>query len=45
MSGKTAAVVPKQGRWRVWHVGLARGGWSAVLVDLAQVDADLVKWL
>lgn len=25
---KTAAVVPKQGAWHVYYVGMARGGWS-----------------
>ena len=25
---KTTAVVPKQGQWRVFFVGMARGGWS-----------------
>jgi hypothetical protein len=38
---KTAAVVPKQGHWKVLHVGLARGGWSAEAHELAQQTAGL----
>lgn len=26
---KTASVVPKQGQWRVFYLGMARGGWKA----------------
>ena len=25
---KTAEVVPKQGQWTVYYLGLARGGWN-----------------
>lgn len=32
---KTEAVVPKDGKWRVFYVGLARGGWTAEAHDRA----------
>ncbi len=35
---KTTTVVPKQGRWRVVHAGIARGGWSAA----ARAAADRI---
>lgn len=52
---KTEEVTPKHGRWRVHHVGFARGGWSPeavafatkagiILRDLDAIDADLAAW-
>ncbi len=28
LAGKTNAVVPTQGNWKILYVGMARGGWS-----------------
>jgi hypothetical protein len=33
---KTEAVVPKQGRWKVWYVGFARGGFTPAASGLAR---------
>jgi AAA+ ATPase superfamily predicted ATPase len=65
---KTPDIVPKKGKWSVYYLGFAHGGWTGEamtfagslaqsreskanwrtvgmrLLDLAQVDADLVRW-
>lgn len=33
---KTGSVVPKTGRWRVYYLGFARGGWKQEAGELAQ---------
>ena len=37
--GKTGNVVPKQGSWRIFYIGMARGGWS----DSAQLYAGSME--
>ncbi len=33
---KTAEIVPRQGRWQVYYLGFARGGWTPAATDFAR---------
>lgn len=37
---KTAEIVPRQGRWRVYYFGFARGGWTPAAYDLVRGQTE-----
>lgn len=44
LTGKTAEFVPSEGRWRVYYLGFARGGWKPEAKKLADsFPADAVR--
>lgn len=42
---KTAEFVPSEGRWKVYYLGFARGGWDGEAKEFAkEVDAQGETW-